>query len=74
MFPNLFAEMARRDITRGALAEAVGVTPTTMGLKLKGEAPITLAEALQIKRAIDDNLGLEYLFSTEPLLVKEVND
>ena len=29
MFPNLDAEMARRKITRGMLAEKIGKTPTT---------------------------------------------
>ena len=65
MFPNLYAEMARRKITQVSLAERVGRTPTTMSLKLRGEAPLTLAECVEIKNAIDETLSVDYLFSTK---------
>ena len=65
VFPNLYAEMARRKITQVSLAERVGRTPTTMSLKLRGEAPLTLAECVEIKNAIDETLSVDYLFSTK---------
>lgn len=65
MFPNLDAEMARKKITRTLLAEKIHKTPTTVCLKLNGKAPITLAECLEIKEAIDTELSIDYLFSTE---------
>jgi transcriptional regulator with XRE-family HTH domain len=64
VFPNLYAEMARRKITQAVLAERVGRTPTTMSLKLRGESPLTLAECVEIKNAIDETLSVDYLFST----------
>ena len=69
MFPNLDAEMARYRVSQLTLANAIGVTPTTMSLKLKGKAPIMLAESFKIRDAIDKNLKIEYLFETE-----EVNE
>ena len=65
MFPNLDAEMARKKITRTLLAEKIHKTPTTVCLKLNGKAPITLTECLEIKEAIDTELSIDYLFSTE---------
>ena len=65
MFPNLDAEMARRKITRQSLADKIHKTPTTLSLKLNGKAPITLAECVEIKNAIDESLSVDYLFSTE---------
>ena len=52
MFPNLDAEMARKKITRNALAEEIHKTPTTLSLKLNGKAPISLSECVEIKKAI----------------------
>ena len=65
MFPNLDAEMARKKITRTLLAEKIHKTPTTVCLKLNGKAPITLTECLEIREAIDTELSIDYLFSTE---------
>ena len=62
MFLNLYAEMARRKITQNMLADRIGKTPTTLSLKLKGRAPITLAECIEIKNAIDESLSVDYLF------------
>jgi transcriptional regulator with XRE-family HTH domain len=57
--------MARRKITQMALAGKIHKTPTTLSMKLKGKAPITLTECVEIKNAIDENLSVDYLFSTE---------
>lgn len=65
MFPNLDAEMARHRITQSTLASVIDVTPSTMSLKLKGKAPITLAECIKIRDAIDKGLDIEYLFSAD---------
>lgn len=65
MFPNLNAEMARRKITQMSLAEKIGRTPTTLSMKLSGKSPISLAECVEIKNAIDEKLSVDYLFATE---------
>ena len=64
MFPNLDAEMARKKITRAFLAQTIGKTPTTIGLKLSGKAPITLEECMEIKEAVAPECTVEYLFAT----------
>lgn len=65
MFPNLDAEMARRKITRAVLADRIDVTAGTLSLKLNGKSPLTLAECIKIRDAIDEKLKIDYLFSAE---------
>ena len=64
MFPNLDAEMARRKITQLLLAEKIHKTPTTLSMKLNGKAPLTLAECIEIRNAVDKSLSIDYLFNT----------
>ena len=65
MFPNLDAEMARKKITRMALAEKIHKSPTTLSLKLNGKAPLTLAECVEIKNVVNPECTVDYLFATE---------
>lgn len=65
MYHNLDAEMARAKITRNMLAKQIGRTPTTLSLKLNGKAPLTLAECIEIKNAVNPKCTVEYLFATE---------
>lgn len=65
MFPNLDAELARKRITRAALAARIHVTPTTLSLKLNGKAPLTLVECVSIKAAIGTDMSIESLFETK---------
>ena len=57
--------MARRKITRAALAEKIGKTATTLSLKLNGKAPLTLVECVEIKNAVNPECTVDYLFATE---------
>ena len=62
MYPNLYAEMARRDITQNLLSKKINKTPTTVSMKLNGKADLTLSECMEIKNAVDPDLSLEFLF------------
>ena len=76
MYRNLNAEMSRRGLTQGRLAELIGMTSGTLSNKLNGKATFTLPEIKQIKRVLnevsklDDKLTLDILFET----TKEEND
>lgn len=67
MYPNVKAEMARRDITLAKMAEALGVTIGTLSLKLNGKYPITWDEAVKIKGFLGVDMPIENLFSEEAL-------
>jgi|GEM_PF-1092509 transcriptional regulator with XRE-family HTH domain len=66
IYPNLAAELARNNMTRGALADKVGCTPTTLSLKLQGKNIFTLPECRTIRDVIDParQMTLDYLFET----------
>lgn len=65
MYPNLEAEMARKKITRNALAKELDVTPTTMGKKLNGETVLSLPDCIKIKNYLGVSMDLEYLFAEQ---------
>lgn len=69
MYPNLEAEMARKKVTRDALAKKLGKTPTTLGKKLNGSVPLTLPECIRIKEILKLDLDIEFLFAKQPLEV-----
>lgn len=53
MYKNVNAELARGDISVNDLAEVLNRTPNTVRLKLKGEYPLTVAEAKLIQTVIN---------------------
>lgn len=65
MFPNLKAEMARRNIKVTDLASSIGVTPKTVYNRLSGRTEFTLSEMLTIKRRYFPDLTLDYLFNKD---------
>lgn len=67
MYPNLEAEMARRKITRKEMALFLGVTPTTLGSKLNGEAKLSLPECLKIKKFLNIQMDVEELFKPDEM-------
>lgn len=62
MYPNVRAEIARKNITIGKLAGELDIGLSTLSLKLKGEYPITLNEAKKIKAVLGCDIPLEVLF------------
>ncbi|NCB52868.1 MAG: XRE family transcriptional regulator [Clostridia bacterium] len=65
MFRNLDAELKRKGMTRGDLAKAMNITPSTMSMKLNGKSGLTLNEAMRIKAILDVDIPIEQLFYTE---------
>ena len=65
MYRNLEAEMARAGMTQNKLAELIGITPTTLSLKLNGKSLLSLKECTTIKKALNSNLSIDYLFNAE---------
>ena len=65
MYPNLNAELARYNVKNEDIAKAIGRTTSTVSLKLSGKYPITLGEAMAIKKLISTEKPIEVLFSTE---------
>lgn len=64
MFPNLKAEMARKNITQGMLARTLGINLSTMSAKLNSEDRIKLSECQKIKNTYFPEMELEILFAS----------
>lgn len=62
MYPNLRAEITRRNLTMAEVAEAIGLSITHFSLKMNGKYGFTLAEAFAIKRFLKTKLSIDELF------------
>ncbi len=62
MFPNLEAELKRRDISRNKLAEDLGIAVSTVYARLSGKSPMPVAFAKRIKRTYEINVPMDELF------------
>lgn len=64
MFPNVKAEMARKNITLETIANdpRINCTISTLSLKLNGKFSLKWNEAVAIKAILGTDLPLEVLF------------
>lgn len=65
MYPNLNAELARRDLTLAELSEKTGIRYSTLMQKARGETEFKVSEAMKIKEVLGTALPIDDLFSTE---------
>ena len=64
-YMNLVAEMTRKRISRLNIANVLGQTRGTVGLKIKGEYSFTLDEAKIIHHELFKDCDFVYLFKRE---------
>ena len=62
MFPNLKAEMARKNIDGITISAVIGCTQKTFSNKLNGKTEFTRSEIFTIQKDCFPNLTVEYLF------------
>ena len=62
MYPNLNAEMARRNIKPKNIAELLNIEATSVYSILQGKRKLSVGRAWKIKKAFFPDLSLEYLF------------
>lgn len=62
IFPNVRAEMSRKDMTMLNLSEVTGIPYSTLIPQLNGQRALPLKNAKKIKDAIDVNMSLDVLF------------
>lgn len=63
-YPNLEAELKRKNIRRVDLAKAMNLALSTMSEKLTGKSDISLSLAREIKTYLKVDTPLEVLFAT----------
>ena len=66
MYPNLEAELARKNIKRTDLAELLGCTIGTIVAKLRNDREFSFGEVIKIKEYLGVQMPLEVLFSDKP--------
>jgi transcriptional regulator with XRE-family HTH domain len=62
MYPNLRAEMARKNVTQVQLADFLGIRTATLSEKMSGKYPFTFDECLKIKEFLNVDMPVEELF------------
>ena len=67
MYRNLEAELARKGITKTSVAKKLGITLGTLSIKLSGKTNLTLPEAIKIKKILNVDLPIEFLFETKDI-------
>lgn len=65
MFPNLRAEMARKNINGKHLASVLNISHDSVGNKMNGRTEFTRLEMFRIKQELFPNLSIDYLFATD---------
>lgn len=65
MYPNVRAEMGRKNMTALDLSAKTGIRYQTLTLKLNSKSDITIDEARRIKSALETDIPLEELFVEE---------
>lgn len=65
MFPNLRAEIARRNLSVAGLARLIGMKQTTMSDKYHGRSNFSLDDAIKIKEALGLDMSIEELFQKD---------
>ena len=65
MYPNLEAELRRRNLKRADLAAQLGCAPSTVVEKMQGKSEFSMKAAKKIKAWLGGELTLEYLFESD---------
>ena len=65
MYPNLRAEMARKEVTLSMIAEHLGISLGTASFKFNGKNEWLFREVVEIKKFLGVSMPLEELFMKE---------
>jgi len=63
-YPTLVGEMAKREIPRKALAQAIGVCEKALRNKMEGKTAFTWPEVKTIRHTFFPDTSIDELFST----------
>lgn len=64
-YPNLKAEMARREIKAATIAKLLGIDTNNVYPLLNGRRKLSVSRAIRIRRAFFPDLEFEYLFDED---------
>ena len=64
-YPNLRAEMSRRNLSIGEISERIEMRRETLGRKLSKKSPLSLREAFLIQTTFFPDSNVRYLFTED---------
>lgn len=65
MYPNLEAELKRKNIKRADIANHLGISISTVSEKMQGNSDFSFGAAVKIKQLLGVSIPLEELFITD---------
>lgn len=68
VFPNLKAEMARKNITVKEIAEFLGKNDSWLDNRISGKASLPLVDGVRIKNKFFPEIDIEVLFSDSAII------
>lgn len=68
MYPNLKAEMARFGVSYNDIAKLLGRSQQWVDSRMRGNASLSISDAMSIRNKFFPNLSCEYLFAEEPMV------
>lgn len=73
-YPVLIGEMAKREIKKKSIAEALGICDKTLKNKLAGRTPFTWPEIKEIQQQFFPDMQMEVLFKTNTDVGEELEE
>ncbi len=67
MFPNLRAEMARKNITIKEIAEFLGKTDSWLDNRISGKASLPIIDGVRLRNKFFPEIDIEVLFSNSAI-------
>ncbi len=67
MFPNLRAEMARKNITIKEIAEFLGKTDSWLDNRISGKASLPIVDGVRLRNKFFPEIDIEVLFSNSAI-------
>lgn len=67
MFPNLRAEMARKNITIKEVAEFLGKTDSWLDNRISGKASLPIIDGVRLRNKFFPEIDIEVLFSNSAI-------
>jgi len=66
-YPNLIAEMTRRNVSTKDIAGAIGRSPDTVSNWLRGKGDFPIGKAFKVQETFFPAYTIAYLFNGEPI-------
>lgn len=64
-YPNLKAELARKDITFETISKLLNIHRNSVANKVKGKSSFSIEESIEIQKELFPEMSIDYLFAQD---------